>query len=326
MSANVGLAAFGLGLIAKIAPPGAWEERSLCDPCLEIRSVSAEAIEHEWSGEAEAGWQGFIDGAPFLVQRGVEGDHRFVHGVAPDAYGVPRERTRAVHHLSGDAGVLRCAPSNSGDLCWWRVVLDSVLFTVALLNGYEALHAGAIASGAGTIAIAAAAGGGKSTLLCELLRRGSVLMADDVLVLESQGASAPLAHPAPPLMTVPSARVHACGAEHPEAICSLADECWIAVPVHDGPLPLKALVVLDRLAVCSTPSPGPQVSLTRIEAPLAPLLDSLMGFPHAPERQRGRFELASTLASTSGLWRLSATADTPPEVLADVLLEGELWT
>jgi hypothetical protein len=326
MSAQVGLAAFGLGLIADVAPPGAWEERSLCDPRLEIRSATAEAIEDGWSGEAEAAWEGFIDGAPFVVQRGVEGDHRFVHGVAPDAYGVPRKRTRGVHHLSTDAGVLQCAPSDPVDPCWWRVVLDSVLFTVALLNGYEALHAGAVATGEGTIAITAAAGGGKSTLLSELLRRGSVLMADDVLVLESRGAGSPLAHPAPPLMTVPSARVQACGVEHAEPICSLAGESWIAVPVHDEPLPLRALVVLDRVAVRCTPAPIPRVSLTRIEAPLAPLLDSLMGFPHTPERERGRFELASALASSSGLWRLRAAADTPPEVLADVLLGGELWT
>jgi hypothetical protein len=87
------------------------------------------------------------------------------------------------------------------------VVLDSVLFTVALLQGYEALHAGAVATPDGVIAITSAAGGGKSTLLAALLQRGLALMADDVLVLESRGTEATLAHPAAPLMTVPAAPV-----------------------------------------------------------------------------------------------------------------------
>jgi hypothetical protein len=33
--------------------------------------------------------------------------------------------------------VLQCARSDPAEPSWWRVVLDSVLFTVALLQGYE---------------------------------------------------------------------------------------------------------------------------------------------------------------------------------------------
>jgi len=193
------------------------------------------------------------------------------------------------------------------------VVLDSVLFTIALLRGYEALHAGAIATPDGAIAITAATGGGKSTLLAELLGRGLALMADDVLVLEARGTEPPLALPAPPLMTVPDARMPTLGeAAPPHTICAIDGERWIAVPVYPEPLPLKALVLLDR-------RPASDVSLTRIESPLAPLLEALIGFPAAPERQRARFELASVLSRTTGLWRLAANLDTPPEVLADTL-------
>jgi hypothetical protein len=100
-----------------------------------------------------------------------------------------------------------------------------------------------------------------------------------------------------------------------EIISSLEDEYWIAVPVYPDPLPLKTLVVLDR-------QPGLQLSLEKIEDPLAPLMGSLMNFPRTPERQRARFELASTLASNTTLWRLTADVDTPPDVLADTLLAG----
>lgn len=112
-------------------------------------------------------------------------------------------------------------------------------------------------------------------------------------------------------MTVPANIAPAPGA----LIASVDEERWIAVPVHPETLPLKALVVLDR-------RPGPQTSLEKIEDPLAPLLGSLMSFPHSPERQRTRFELASVLASTTTLWRLTADLDTPPGVLADTLLAG----
>jgi hypothetical protein len=315
--------AFGLSLLTDLRPPGAWRPRAFREPSLRIVPATAETIQDSWSGLEAIGWEAMIDGAPFVVERGIDGDHRFVHGAQPDPSGVPSTRTRAIHHLCADASVLRCAPSEPADPSWWRVVLDSVLFTVALLRGYEALHAGALAMPDGVIAITAATGGGKSTLLAELLGRGSALMADDVLVLEARGAEPPLAQPAAPLMTVPAASLPALGfVQHAETICSIEDEHWIAVPVHPGALPLQALVVLDRRPEYR--DAGPYLSLERIERPLAPLLDSLMSFPSLPDRQRARFELASALASTVGLWRLRASLDTPPEVLADTLLAGEL--
>jgi hypothetical protein len=295
----------------------------LREPSLQIRSVTARAIADSWSGLETIGWDAVIDGAPFVVERGVDGDHRFVHGAPPDHVGDPSARTLAIHHLSRDASVLQCAPSNQADPSWWRVVLDSVLFTVALLRGYEALHAGAIATSEGAIAITAGTGGGKSTLLAELLGRGLALLADDVLVLESRDTEPALAHPAPPLMTVPATRVPTLtGEEHPDTIASIGDERWIAIPTYPEPLPLKALVVLDRRPEAQWSATQP--SLTKIESPLVALLSALMKFPAAAERQRARFELASVLASTSGLWRLTARRDTPANVLADALLAADL--
>jgi hypothetical protein len=323
-SPSPALAAFGLSLRFETPPPGAWEARPSREPSLpslQIRSVTAQAIEQNWSVLEEIGWEGMIDGAPFVVERGAAGDHRFVHGAHPDQHGAPSTETRAVHHLSPDASVLQCAPSDPADPSWWRVVLDSVLFTVALLQGYEALHAAAVATPDGVIAITAASGGGKSTLLTELLRRGLALMADDVLVLESRTDAPPLAHPGAPLMTVPANTDPAPGA----LIASIGEERWIAVPVHTEPLPLKALVVLDRRPGVEPPGSrvsGIHPSLQKIEDPLAPLLRSLMSFPHSPERQRTRFELASVLASRTALWRLTADLGVPAGVLADTLLGG----
>lgn len=284
-------------------------------------------IAESWSGFDAIGWEGTIDGAPFVVERGVEGDHRFVHGADPDRDPTPDgdstrsqepHATRAVHHLSADASVLQCAPSNPAEQSWWRVVLDSALFTVALLRGYEALHAGAVATPDGAIAITATTGGGKSTLLTELLRHGSKLVADDVLVLEPQDTAPPVAHPAPPLMTVPAARVPilragASSGGSLETICSLEQERWIAVPVYSRPLPLAVLVVLNR-------RPGLTTRLHRAGEPLATLLGSLLRFPRTRDRERTRFELACAIALHVPVWRLDADPSVAPDALAGLLL------
>lgn len=310
---GAGLTAFGLSLLFEEQPPGAWEEKPLNKPILCVLSAKPEAIAESWSGLDKIGWKGTIDGAPFVVEHGLAGDHRFVHGAHPHENGALAVDTYAVHHLSADASTLRCAPANPSEPSWWRVVLDSVLFTVALLQGYEALHAAALATpGDGVIAITATTGGGKSTLMSEMLKRGLSLMADDVLILETVSPDdPPLAHPAPPLATIPEPRLPTL-AGSPEPISSLEDEHWIAVPTYPEPLPLRTLVVLDR-------RPGSKLSLTKIEDPLAPLMGSLMNFPRTPERQRARFELASVLAARCELLRLTVDISTPPETLADAL-------
>jgi hypothetical protein len=297
--------------------------RPVREPSLQIRPVTAEAIAESWSGLESIGWEAVIDGAPFVVERGTKGDYRFVHGALPNATGIPPKGTLAIHHLSSDARVLQCAPSNQDDLTWWRVVLDSVLFTVALVRSYEALHAGAVATPGGVIAITAATGGGKSTLLAEILTRGPALVADDVLVLEPRDTVTPLAHPAPPLVTVPTTSGPSLGGlEAPDTIVLIGEERWIAVPTYPEPLPLNALVVLDRRPKSQWPTTQP--TLAKVDDPLVVLLGALMNFPATPERQRARFELASTLASKAGLWRLAARLDTPAADLADALLAKEL--
>jgi hypothetical protein len=328
---RLGVSAFGLGLLAQVKPPGAWQARPLTEPILCLRSATARAVAESWSGLEEIGWEGVIDGAPFVVERGRAGDHRFVHGAHPDhRQGGTRsdgsDGTRAVHHLSPDASLLQCAPSDTAEQSWWRVVLDSVLFTVALLQGYEALHAGALATPGGVIAITAMTGGGKSTLLSELLGHGLTLMADDVLVLEPSDTDAPpLAHPAPPLMTIPAARLPLLGgassttatgsmrAGPPETISSLGEERWIAVPVHPAPLPLAALVVLNR-------SPDLATGLHRAARPLPALMDSLLRFPRTRARERARFELAGAIAAHVPIWELDADPSAGPDTLAGLLL------
>src|SRR5664280_55979 len=128
---RLGLAAFGLSLLADVPLPGAWEPRRLREPSLQIRSVTAQAIENSWSGLQAIGWEAVIDGARFVVERGIDGDHRFVHGAHPDRSGTRSDGIRAVHHLCADASVLQCAPSDPAEPSWWRVVAPAA-FRVSL--------------------------------------------------------------------------------------------------------------------------------------------------------------------------------------------------
>jgi hypothetical protein len=344
------LSAFGLGLLTDLRLPGAWREQPARGPALRLLEAEPQAITADWSGRERIGWEATIDGAAFVVERGRAGDHRFVHGAPPAEDGSPTAGTLAVHHLSPDARVLRCAPADPTDPAWWRVVLDSVLFSVALLQGYEALHAGALAtSDGGVVAIAAGTGGGKSTLVSELLLRGLTLMADDVLVLEPPRAAGepPLAHPAPPLMTVPAARAErlrrglpaqgaepgprtaegaeprpapaaaaAAAAAAGQTIAVVEDERWVAMPVCARPLPLRALVVLNR-----APGAG-EAAVRPIERPLHALIDSLLRFPRTREREAARFDLAGAIAAHVPIWELRADPAVEPGALAEAVLAG----
>lgn len=291
--------AFGLSLDFETPPPGAWEERTGGEPALRVRDAGLDEIEGAWSGRSAVGWEATIDGAPFLVEGGVAGDHRFSHG------------ERSVQLLSADGELLRYASAAAGEPASWRVLLDSVLFSVALLRGYEALHAGAVATGAGAVAIAAGAGGGKSTLLAELLRRGERLLADDVAVLEVGADGRPLAHPGPPLMTVPASIDPPPG----DPLATVGGERWVAVPTVPEPVPLAAVVFLDR-------RPGAEAGLRPIAGPLAPLMASLLRFPRTPERERARFETAAAIAAAAPIWELAADPGVTPQVLADLLQAG----
>lgn len=251
-----------------------------------------------WSGTVEGGWRGVNDGKTFAAELSEDGEHRFIHG------------DDVLFHLSADLGVLTGASVATRDLRWWRILLDSVLFTVSLLRGSEALHAGAASTPAGAVAVAAVSGTGKSTLLGQLLRQGHQLVADDVLALTAADDRV-LAHPGPPLMTLPRERAAGLGT----ALGEVGDEVWAAVPVVAGPVPLWRIVLLDR-------RPGAETVMSRVEHPLAPLVTNLLKFPRTPERELARFLLASTVAARTEIWELRADLAVTPEQLAAHALDG----
>lgn len=293
--------AFGLSLrFDGETPPGAWAPRAGRRREVVVRAVSRSAIEVAWSGHESLGWEAQIDGLPFIVERGLSGDHRFLHGAD------------VACHLDAEGATLLHAAAGEDAVSGWRTVLDSVIFSVALLHGLEALHAGAVVSGEGAIAIAAASGGGKSTLLTSLLADGFELLADDVVALETDGERI-LAHPGPPLMTAPAAAPSLPG----EELAAIGAERWLATPVSPEPRPLAAVVLLNR-------RPGAATALRPLSRPLFPLLAMMLRFPRTPDRERSRFELAAAIAASVPVWELRAEPTVPPAALAELFATPEL--
>jgi hypothetical protein len=207
--------------------------------------------------------------------------------------------------------VLLCAPSDVDDPSWRRVLLDSVLATVSLLHGFDALHASAVLAPRGVVAFASRSGGGKTTLALELMRRGLPLMSDDLLVL-SRREGLVAGHPAPPLMNVPS------GAAGPPGItlATIGDETWLAPEqAADGPAPVASVFVLDR-------HPGAVARAVPQDRGIMHLLEHALRSGDAPTRLKARFELLSDLACHAPVYLLEADPATAPERLADLAEEA----
>lgn len=288
-----GYTCFGIPVASCLAFPGAWRASA---PHADATFLVVEELP-PWSDTVDGGWEGMSDGKTFTVQRSQTGEYRFSYG------------GRTLFHLSADHRTLTSAADEARDLSWWRILLDPVLFTVSLVRGMEALHAGAIATESGAVAIAATSGGGKSTLLSQLLREGLELVTDDILGLAAED-DAVLAYPGAPLMTLPRKRSAGVGAP----LGKLGEEVWSAVPVVSDPLPLRHIVLLDR-------RPGARTGMYRVEHPLAPLMTHLLRFPPTRERELARFSLASAVAIQADIWELSADVNTSPEQLAGLILQ-----
>ena len=236
------------------------------------------------------------EGAPYAMLESEAGDVLFLYGRI------------ATFHLSADRTELRCAVARPGDATWQRVLLDTVLWTVSLLCGYELLHASAVATDHGVIALIAASGGGKSSLAAELLRRGGRLFADDVIALGEEGLEM-TAYPGPPLMNLPEVITPGTVGEA-ALVYDFGDERWIHLAGPRPPAgPLAAAIILDR-------RPGETTNCSPVEATTLTILGHMLSLPHLGAMRR-RFELLGAFAETVPVWSLRADISVTPGQLAD---------
>ena len=239
------------------------------------------------------------DGAPYAMLEAIAGDVLFAYGGT------------ALAHLSADRGVLRYAVGAERRPASQRVLLDTILWAVSLLHGYELLHASAICGDHGLIALVARMGGGKSTLAAEFVRRGAALFTDDIIALDD-GDGAIVAYPGPPLMNLPSPLT-------PEELgggsilAEFGDERWVQLD-RDGMAAqaLAAVVILDRVA-------REHPRCERIEATTLTLLPHGVSLPHLEDRARRRFDIFGGVVTDTPVFSLRADPALPASDLADLV-------
>jgi hypothetical protein len=295
--------AYGLRLRSRFAlagmkPGGPQQEL----PELVLDLVAPEQLEQAWdAARGSSLWRGRLgDGAPLALERGPNGDLLFSYG------------ERARFRLLASFGSLQCAPRENG-LAWQRVLLGKVLPSVSVLRGREALHAAAVRSPAGVVAILGASGTGKSTLALEFVRRGWSLFADDALALSAEG-SVLRAHPGTPHLSVDDREPGSARAgELWSTLARMHGERWLSVRPHGWqPGSVRVLCLLRRHAVAHCDARA---------LPANPLLLApyMLGLRGDATRQRRRFDLFADLVGSARLWQVRRGAQATAAELADVI-------
>jgi hypothetical protein len=304
-SMSVSCCAFGLQLEASFPLPGVRDASDPDLPALGVELVDEAELERCWSGDAfEPDWVGLLgDGRELRLERGSAGDRLFTYG------------ERARFHLASDEKTLRCAPAGDG-LDWQRALLSKVLPTVSVLRGYEALHASALDTPYGAVALLAPSGTGKTTLALELLARGCELICDDVLVL-STGVTGVLAHPAPPHMNLePEAAGRAAREGLVQPLACFGEEQWASArQVAVDARPLSAVFLLDR-------RPGVSRELHALAPSPLRLAPYMLGVRADEGRRRDRFGLYGTLASQAALFELRLGPEDSAQETAGLILHA----
>jgi hypothetical protein len=297
-----GYVAYGLSLRSSFPLPGMARTKLEGSPSLGLTLEAPAELEAAWSGPVgPSPWRGQLgDGQMLTIERGIDGDLRFAYG------------DRACFRLSPAGDRLGCAPQDETRLDWQRVLLNRVLPNVSIAHGNEALHACAVETQLGVVAVAAPSGTGKSTLARELMRKGRPLFADDVLIL-SRGGEAVQAQAATPHMNISA------GADDPdpddlgETLANLAGERWLAIHgASSGGREVAAVVILER---------GPGLPLEAKPLPGTPLdlAPYMLGLPDDDGRDARRFALYSDLTESARLIQLTGGPADRPAALAEAL-------
>lgn len=292
--------AFGLSVEARFPLPVDSAPTGPELPRVALEMEPPLRLESRWSGSAAPkAWRGRLgDEQVFAIERGRDGDLLFRYG------------TRARFHLDARRRRLGCVPSDPAGAAWRRVLLTRVLPNVGIAHGYEALHASAVSTDRGVVAIAAPSGTGKSTLALELMRRGWPLFADDTVVLGRRG-DAVEAHRAAPFFNLPAGGddVRSLGTE----LGPVDGERWVAVAdPADAANRVAAIVLLER-------GPGKPLEAQPITGSPLALAPFMLGLPDDEGRDAERFALYADLVESAQLLSLSAGLTHRPADLAATL-------
>jgi hypothetical protein len=286
---GVSFRAYGLDVHSTFELPVGEAGVAWDSPSLRLRLAGTAEVRRAWSepnGTPE--WQTmFPDDCHVRCERGRDGDHLLTFG------------RRANFHLDRDGALLLCAPAEPARTDWCRFLLDTALCCASSIRGFEALHASAVRTGDGIVAFVAAHGAGKSTLAAELIGRGHALFCDDVLALSRAGAEV-LAHPGPPLMTLPAEAAEVSGLGEPLGRPAKDGTRWVRVRRPEAvPGTLAAIFILERHR---------SLEPRRIPESVRPgrLAPHTLSLTRDPARALSRLGLLRELAASAPLYSIGA--------------------
>ncbi len=199
----------------------------------------------EDTSPAMLGWEG--PGELVCDQRESDGSQSFRIEAKPRAGYLIAGTAYGSHLLSPDGTRVTCMPEKSRQ--WQRLLIAQVLPFASLLQGLDVLHASAVMTPEGVLALTGPSRSGKTSLALALCRNGMEFFADDVLALEHLPCGL-LAHPGTPVAGVAHSetrRLKQQGDWRPcETLAVNPRERVIRVPAASAPARVRALFLLER--------------------------------------------------------------------------------
>jgi hypothetical protein len=193
--------------------------------------------------------------------------------------------------ITPDGGGVVCAPPGPAGWDWQRFLVGRILPWAAVLRGYEAFHASAVAIRGRAVAFVGESGAGKTSLALRLVAGGAEFMTDDVLAVEANGngvrghAGAGIASVRPAEREViPAATWEGLG-----TVLGHSGKTYVALPVAEGPRPLAAVYFLrtgDGARIEALPKLDPRRLLAST---------FVLGI-QTPERLRNQLDVCAAIA------------------------------
>lgn len=285
--------AFGLEIDASFPVPGLPAAAGETDARpTRVDLVAAEEIDGDWpAGDAER----------VLEERFDDGEHEPARTI--DVHPVAGYRLFARHfglaRISPDGARVVCAPPGPAGWEWQRFLVGRILPWAAVLRGYEAFHASAVAVGGRAVAFAGRSGAGKTSLALRLVAHGAEFLTDDVLVVDHSGEEL-RAHPGEAIASVRAAEREAIPADEWArlgTVLGVSGKTYVELPRPAGPRPLAALYFLRR-------DDGVAIEPLATLDPRRLLASTFVFGVRTPERMRNQLDVCAAIAAGVATYEL----------------------
>ena len=296
--------AFGLEIDASFPAPGLPAAAGApLGPATRVDLVPEDEVDRDWPADA--------------VERVLEEtfDDDEVPARTIDVHPEAGYRLYARHfglaRISPDGGRVICAPPGEAGWDWQRFLVGRILPWAAVLRGYEAFHASAVALDGRAVAFVGPTGAGKTSLAIRLVADGAEFMTDDVLAVDVSdgvlrghpGAGIASVRPAE-RETIPPAIWRGLG-----SVLGDSGKTYVELARAEGPQPLAAVYFLrtgDAEAIEPMPSPDPRLLLAST---------FVLGV-QTPGRLRNQLDVCAAIARAVPAYSLCVTAGLDSAALA----------